>query len=109
MTLTYGSATDLPITGDWIAQAHDGVGMFRPSNGYVYLKNALTTGFANTSFFYGQAGDAPVAGHWQANYPPVALLGSPTHHTVPPTILLTKTPTAPSNGNVVPGDGHLGD
>ncbi len=66
----YGVAGDLPITGDWIGQGHDGVGLFRQSNGFVYLKNALTTGIADITFTYGISSDVPVAGHYQLVYPP---------------------------------------
>jgi hypothetical protein len=58
------------MTGDWIGQGHDGVGLFRQSNGYTYLRNELTTGYADIAFVYGIAGDMPVAGHWQLVYPP---------------------------------------
>ncbi len=66
----YGVAGDAPVVGDWIGQGHDGVGLFRQSNGFTYLRNSLTTGYADITFVYGIAGDVPVAGHWQAIYPP---------------------------------------
>ena len=97
--LTYGTATDLPIIGDWIAQGHDGVGMFRPSNGYVYLKNTLTTGYADNSFFYGKAGDQPVAGHWQVTYPPEP--AAP--------VLIAKTAIPVPHNLSVSGDNRLGN
>jgi hypothetical protein len=40
----YGVGGDAPVTGDWIGQGHDGVGLFRQANGYTYLRNTLTTG-----------------------------------------------------------------
>jgi hypothetical protein len=73
----YGVAGDSPVTGDWTGQGHDGVGLFRQANGYTYLRNNLTTGFADLTFVYGIAGDVPVAGHWQSVYPP---LPSPNSH-----------------------------
>jgi uncharacterized delta-60 repeat protein len=42
-------------------------GQFRPSNGFVYLRNTNDTGFADTEFFYGTANDVPVAGDWDGN------------------------------------------
>jgi hypothetical protein len=42
-------------------------GAFRPSNGYTYLRNSNTTGFADIEFFYGQAGDIPLAGDWNGD------------------------------------------
>ena len=68
--MAYGLGGDAPVVGDWIGQGHDGVGLFRQSNGYTYLRNTLTTGYANITFVYGIAGDIPVAGHWQLVYPP---------------------------------------
>lgn len=43
------------------------VGVFRPSNGIVYLKNANTGGVSDLSFIYGVAGDQPIAGDWDGN------------------------------------------
>ena len=65
----YGVSSDVPIVGDWARQGHDGIGLFRPTNGYTYLQNTLTTGYADNTFVYGIAGDIPVAGHWQVTYP----------------------------------------
>ncbi|MFQ3590811.1 MAG: hypothetical protein SNJ67_10985 [Chloracidobacterium sp.] len=41
--------------------------MFRPSNGYMYLKNRLISDFADNDFFYGLAGDTPIAGDWNGD------------------------------------------
>ena len=45
----------------------DTTGVFRPSNGLLYLKNQNTTGFADVSINYGTGGDYPVAGDWDGN------------------------------------------
>ncbi|MHB8629676.1 MAG: SBBP repeat-containing protein [Aggregatilineales bacterium] len=83
----YGVAGDSPVIGDWIGQGHDGVGLFRQSNGFTYLRNSLTTGYADITFTYGIAGDVPVAGHWQLVYPPAPnpgnVLVAPTSAPVP--------------------------
>ena len=42
-------------------------GVFRPSNGLLYLKNSNTTGFADIAINYGLAGDYPVVGDWDGN------------------------------------------
>jgi hypothetical protein len=50
-----------------IIKGGDTTGIFRPSNGLLYLKNANTTGFADIAINYGTAGDYPVAGDWDGN------------------------------------------
>ena len=42
-------------------------GVFRPTNGALYLKNANTTGYADISINYGLPGDYPVVGDWDGN------------------------------------------
>jgi hypothetical protein len=39
-------------------------GVFRPSNGTLYLKNANTTGPADITLDYGLPGDQPITGDW---------------------------------------------
>jgi hypothetical protein len=45
----------------------DTTGVFRPTNGALYLKNSNTTGFADTQINYGVGGDYPVVGDWDGN------------------------------------------
>jgi hypothetical protein len=45
----------------------DTTGVFRPSNGLLYLKNLNITGFADVAINYGLAGDYPVVGDWDGN------------------------------------------
>jgi beta-glucanase (GH16 family) len=42
-------------------------GVFRPSNGALYLKNSNTTGIADIQINYGLAGDTPVVGDWDGD------------------------------------------
>lgn len=44
-----------------------GVGVLRPSQGAFYLRNSLTTGPADFSFFFGGPNDYPVAGDWDGD------------------------------------------
>jgi hypothetical protein len=45
----------------------DTTGVFRPSNGALYLKNTNTTGFADVQINYGFGGDYPVVGDWDGD------------------------------------------
>jgi hypothetical protein len=45
----------------------DTTGVFRPSNGILFLKNYNTTGFADVALNYGLGGDYPVVGDWDGN------------------------------------------
>lgn len=63
----YGVPGDLPLLGDWDCDGVDTVGMYRPSNGFAYLRNANTQGFADLEFFYGMKGDIPLAGDWEGD------------------------------------------
>ncbi|MEP7289082.1 MAG: hypothetical protein ABI947_25285 [Chloroflexota bacterium] len=62
-----GAPGDMPMAGDWDGDGRDGAGVFRPSNGLIYLKNNLTTGFADFQMVLGVPGDAPVAGDWNSD------------------------------------------
>jgi hypothetical protein len=42
-------------------------GQYRPSNGFVYVRNTNDTGIANNEFFYGVASDIPIAGDWDGD------------------------------------------
>ncbi|MBT8249513.1 MAG: SGNH/GDSL hydrolase family protein, partial [Acidimicrobiia bacterium] len=60
----YGNPGDTPLLGDWDCDGIATVGMFRPSNGFVYLRDTNTFGVADREFYYGLGGDIPLVGDW---------------------------------------------
>jgi len=58
----FGNPGDYPIVGDWDCDGDATPGMYRQSDGYVYLRNSNTQGVADIRFFFGNPGDVPIAG-----------------------------------------------
>src|SRR5690606_7006065 len=46
----FGAPGDVPLAGDWDGDGVDTVGVYRPSNQTVYLRNTNTTGLAEVTF-----------------------------------------------------------
>ncbi len=63
----YGNPGDYPIIGDWNCDGVDTPGLYRQSDGYVYLRNSNTQGPADVKFFFGNPGDVPLAGDFNAD------------------------------------------
>ncbi len=63
----FGVPGDVPLMGDWDCDGTDTVAMFRPSNGFIYLRNSNTFGVADRDFFFGIGGDVPLAGDWNGD------------------------------------------
>jgi hypothetical protein len=63
----YGNPGDHPFMGDWNCDDIDTPGLYRRSDGYVYLRNSNTRGVADVSFFFGNPGDMPIAGDFNAD------------------------------------------
>ena len=63
----YGNPGDTPFMGDWDCDGVDTPGLYRRSDGFVYLRNANTAGVADVSFFFGDPGDVPVAGDFDGD------------------------------------------
>ena len=63
----FGVPGDVAVMGDWNGDGVSTPGMFRPSNGFVYLSNKNATQVAPIEFFFGIEGDVPLAGDWNGN------------------------------------------
>jgi hypothetical protein len=53
----YGNPGDYPFLGDWDCNGSETPGLYRQSDGYVYLRNSNGQGTADIKFFFGTAGD----------------------------------------------------
>jgi hypothetical protein len=65
----FGSPCDTHLLGDWNCTGIDTPGLFRRSDGFVYLRNSNTQGTADTIFFVGNLGDVAVAGDSVPGHP----------------------------------------
>jgi subtilisin family serine protease len=63
----YGNPGDFPIIGDWDCDGDETPGMYRRSDGFVYLRNSNTQGVADIKFFFGNPGDIPIVGDFNGN------------------------------------------
>jgi Tol biopolymer transport system component len=63
----YGNPGDYPFVGDWNCDGIDTPGLYRQSDGFVYLRNSNTQGVADIRFFFGNPGDIPLAGDFNGN------------------------------------------
>jgi hypothetical protein len=63
----YGNPGDVALMGDWNCDGEDSPAMYRPSNGFMYLRNSNTQGVADISYFYGNPSDIPIAGDFNGD------------------------------------------
>ena len=63
----YGSPGDLPFVGDWDCDGDETPGLYRQSDGFVYLRNSNSQGIADVRFFFGNPGDIPLAGDFDGD------------------------------------------
>ncbi len=66
-SLTFGNPGDAPLFGDWDCDGMPTPGMYRPTDGFVYLRNSNTSGIADLAFFYGDAADVPLVGDFNGD------------------------------------------
>jgi subtilisin family serine protease len=63
----FGNPGDIPFLGDWDCDGIDTPGLYRQSDGFVYLRNSNTQGIADIRFFFGNPGDLPLAGDFNGD------------------------------------------
>ena len=63
----YGVPGDFPFAGDWNCDGVDTPGLYRQSDGFVYLRNSNTQGVADIRFFFGIPNDIPLPGDFNGN------------------------------------------
>ena len=66
-TLYFGNPGDYPFVGDWDCNGTETPGLYRQSDGFVYLRNSNTAGIADIRFYFGNPGDIPLAGDFNGN------------------------------------------
>jgi hypothetical protein len=55
------------MMGDWDGDGIDTPGLYRQSDGFVYLRNSNNQGIADVRFFFGNPGDVPLAGDFDGD------------------------------------------
>lgn len=63
----YGNPGDLPFMGDWNGDGVATPGLYRQSDGYVYIRDTNTQGVADREFFFGDPGDVPLVGDFDGD------------------------------------------
>ncbi len=63
----FGDPGDAPFTGDWDCDGVDTPGLYRRSDGYVYLRNTNSQGNADVAFYFGDPGDVPLPGDFDGD------------------------------------------
>ncbi len=67
VTFYYGDPGDHPFMGDWDCDGEATPGLYRRSDGFVYLRNSTTQGRADLEFYFGDPGDVPLAGDFDGD------------------------------------------
>lgn len=63
----FGTPGDAPLLGDWDCDGEATVGAYRPTDGFVYVRNSNDDGIAETEFYFGLPGDTALAGDWDGD------------------------------------------
>jgi len=63
----FGNSGDESFTGDWDCDGVDTPGLYRQSDGLVYLRQSNTQGVADLEFYFGDPGDVPLIGDFNGD------------------------------------------
>jgi hypothetical protein len=67
LTFYFGNPGDFPFMGDWDGNGEATPGLFRRSDGFVYVKSDNSAGIADLEFFFGNPGDVPLVGDFDGD------------------------------------------
>jgi transforming growth factor-beta-induced protein len=63
----FGDPGDYPLFGDWNGNSEDTPGVYRQSDGRVYLRNTNDQGVADSWFYFGNPDDVPISGDFNGS------------------------------------------
>lgn len=63
----FGNPGDVPFMGDWNGDGTATPGLYRQSDGFVYLRDSNTQGVADREFYFGNPGDLPLVGDFDGD------------------------------------------
>jgi hypothetical protein len=78
----YGNPGDVPFMGDWNCNGIETPGLYRKSDGFVYLRQTNTQGIADTEFYFGNPGDVPLVGDFNGDGCDTVSLYRKTEHRI---------------------------
>ncbi len=61
---SFGSAGDIPVSGDWMGTGTKSIGVFRNGTWYLNTNNNGVLDSGDLTIPFGQAGDIPIVGDW---------------------------------------------
>ncbi len=66
-TFFFGNPGDFPFMGDWNGDGVATPGLYRRSDGFVYIRHDNSQGNADLEFFFGNPGDVPLVGDFDGD------------------------------------------
>ena len=63
----FGNPGDVPFMGDWDGDGVATPGLYRQSDGFVYVRDSNSQGVADLEFFFGDPGDYPLVGDFDGD------------------------------------------